>query len=98
MSLNGWHFCHLKMNMKTLEENEYFETTDMSLAVTIHYFGGIIETIDKTNPSRAIFIIKRDKGLNNVIQGFWSHSLQVEPAAFLNSLKETKSRLYQQVE
>ena len=84
--------------MKYPNENEYFETTDLNLANTICYFGGKIETIDKRDPSRATFVIKRDKGLDNIVQGYWSHTLQVDPLTFFNYLRELKTRLRQQVE
>ncbi len=85
--------------MKKLKEKEdsYFETTDISLANTLYYFGFKIESINKNNPTRAVFIFDKSKELDALTQGFWSHSLQVEPLAFLNSLKEVKTRLYQQV-
>lgn len=84
--------------MKTFKQNDYFKTTDISLASTAYHFGGKIEDIDKTNPSRVIFVFKRTKELDALIQGFWAHSLLVEPLAFFNSLKELKTRIYQRVE
>ncbi len=80
---------------KYLNENHYFSTSDMSLATTIYYFGSKIEAIDKSDESRAIFIFPRDKELDSLIQAFWSHSLQVDPLTYCNSLKEIKTRLYQ---
>jgi len=53
--------------MKYLKKNDYFETTDISLVTTICYFGGQIEAIDKTNASRAKFLIKRNEMLDDVI-------------------------------
>ncbi len=86
------------MKMKHIKEKELFETTDISLANTIYYFGGKIEAINKANPSRAIFIFERSKELDILIQGFWSHSLHVDPLNYFNSLKEIKTRLYQAIE
>lgn len=83
--------------MKYIKENNYITTNDIALATTICYFGGQIEDIDKTDPKRAKFIIKRSSHLDNVVRDYWAHSLQVEPSAFLNNLKEIKSRLYQMV-
>lgn len=81
--------------MKYLNENEFFETTDISLATTIYYFGAKIESIERADPSRAVFIFPRNKELDALIQGFWSHSLQVDPLTYFNALKEVKTRLYQ---
>jgi hypothetical protein len=84
--------------MKHINERELFETSDISLANTICCFGGKIEAINKTNPSRAIFIFKRSKKLDALIQGFWTHTLQVDPLNYFNNLKEIKTRLYQTIE
>ena len=84
--------------MKNLKENEYFETTDLNLANTIYYYGGKIETIDKRDPSRAIFVFKREKGLDEIVQSYWTHSLQVDPLRFFHCLRELKTRLRQEVE
>jgi hypothetical protein len=85
-----------KMNYK--KQDNCLETNDIALVTTVCYFGGQIEEIDKTNPKRAKFIIKRSNFLDNVVRDYWSHSLQVEPSAFLNNLKEIKSRLYQKID
>ncbi|MEI7810235.1 MAG: DUF5659 domain-containing protein [bacterium] len=78
-----------------IKEQNFFECSDISLASTLFYFGYKIETINKNNPARAIFIFERDKKLDELIQGFWSHSLVVDPLGYFNSLKEIKTRLYQ---
>lgn len=81
--------------MKYIKETNFFESTDISLAATLFYFGSKIEAINKNNPARAIFIFERNKKLDGLIQGFWAHSLQVDPLNYFNSLKEIKTRLYQ---
>lgn len=81
--------------MKYIQDKESFETTDIALVSTLYYYGCKIEAINKKNPSRAIFILERSADLDRLIQGFWTHTLQVEPLAFFNSLKEIKTRLYQ---
>ena len=74
-------------------ENNTFESSDLSLVATLCCFGAVIESVDRSAP-RAIFFIRREKGLDQLVQGFHSHSLQVEPLAYFNALKEAKSRLY----
>lgn len=82
--------------MKSTKEDSFYKTSDISLVTTIFCFGGQIEKVDKTNPKRAIFYIKKDIGLKNVVQGFQSRSLQVEPWALLHSYKEVKKQLFQE--
>lgn len=76
-----------------LHENEYFETSDLSLVAALCCFGAVIESVDRSAP-RAVFYIRREKGLDGLIQGFWAHELQVDPLLYFNCLKEAKSRLY----
>lgn len=77
-----------------LNENELFQTSDLSLAATLSCFGAKIEAVDHGNASRAVFHFKREKGLDGLVQGFWAHELQVDPLVYFNCLKEAKTRLY----
>lgn len=80
--------------MKYLDENEYFQSADLSLVATLASIGYSIEAIDRNNGSRAIFLIPRDKFLDEKVQAFWSHSITVDPLTYFNCLKELKTRLY----
>lgn len=77
-----------------LREKDFFSTTDICLSATLRCFGYAIEAIDRTTPSRATFLIKRDGQLDELIQQYFSHYLKVEPVAFFNALKELKTRIY----
>ena len=79
---------------KILNQDDYFESNDLPLCATLRYFGYQIEKIDKSNPAKTIFQFNRDEQLDNLIQQYWEHHLQVEPVAFFNCLKECKSRIY----
>ncbi len=83
------------MNINYVDEKDYFETSDMPLVATLYYFGYKIYSVDKSNPSRAVFLIVGNSELNKIVQNFLTRSLKVEPSAYFNSLKEVKSRLYE---
>jgi hypothetical protein len=74
--------------------NDYFKTPDLNLCSTLQYLGFRVEVIDRDNPSRVIFYIKRENDLDDVIQAFWAKQLQVEPVAYFDTLKQIKSRIY----
>ena len=78
-----------------MHEHEYnsFESSDLSLVAALSCFGAVIESVDRSAP-RAVFYIRREKGLDQLVQAFHGHVLQVEPLAYFNALKEAKSRLY----
>jgi hypothetical protein len=77
-----------------LSNNEYFQTSDLTLCATLCCFGYIVDTIDNNNPSKSIFFIKRNNKLDDVIKNFWQHKLKVEPSVFFNWIKELKNRIY----
>lgn len=79
------------MNMK----NDFFETSDMALCVSLCAIGFILDCIDKTTPSRAIFVIQRQEGLDEAVQRYWSHNLTIDPLILFATQRDVKSRLYQ---
>jgi len=77
-----------------INENELFQTSDLSLAAALCCFGATIEAVDHSNRSRAVFHFRREKGLDGLVQSFWAHELEVDPLVYFNCLKEAKTRLY----
>lgn len=82
------------MTTKTLKQNDYFQSSEIALCAALCFHGYHIDSVDKKNPSKAIFLIKRDKQLDDLIQKYWTHQLQVEPMSYFNFLKELKARIY----
>lgn len=80
---------------KKLQTQNHFQSSDISLCAALYSYGYALEAIDKSNPSKAIFSIKKDEKIDEVIQQYWTHKLLVEPMSFFNSLREIKNRLYQ---
>ena len=74
--------------------NEYFETSDMPLCVSLVALGYTLDSIDRSS-SRAVFVIQRMEGLDEAIQQYWSHSLALDPLLLFATQKEVKSRLYE---
>jgi len=80
--------------MTQSQEKNYFKTSDISLCSTLCCHGYQVEAVDRQNPSKAVFLIKRDERLDDLIQSYFTHKLKVEPLAFFNFLKEIKTRIY----
>lgn len=80
--------------MKILKETDFYKSSDLAMISTLSCYGYQIEAIDKQNPNKAVFLIKRDEKLDNLIQQYFTHQLQVEPLMFFNFLKEIKTRIY----
>lgn len=75
-------------------EEFYYKTSDLALSSALCCYGYQIEAIDKENQFKAVFSIKKDGKLENLIQAYFTHRLTVEPLSFFNFLKELKTRIY----
>ena len=76
------------------DEKDMFKSSDLSLVSAISLFYPI-HKIEKTNPKRLIFIFKKDKDFDQVVENYWSGRLQVNPLALLQNLKAIKNRIFQ---
>ena len=81
------------MTTKLLKQNEYFQSSDLALCAAICCYGYEIDNIVKDS-QKAVFLIKKDEQLENLIKKFWSHQLKVDALGYFNFLKEIKSRIY----
>ena len=76
-----------------LKENDFLRSSDIALVSALGCYGYTIEAVDKVR-SKATFLIRRDRQLDNIIQQFWAGQLRVEPLAYFNQLKAIKTRIY----
>lgn len=81
------------MTQQKLSTNDYYSTSDLALATVIS-LSYPIEVIDRTNPTKAEFLFKRDEGLDKLVESYWRRELKIEPQAYFNQLKAIKARLY----
>jgi hypothetical protein len=75
-------------------ENDFYETHDLPLVAALMCFGSKIDSVERNGGPRATFYLQRQKGLDTLVENFYSHKLQVDPILYFNCLKEAKSRLY----
>ncbi|TSC84477.1 MAG: Uncharacterized protein G01um101416_1064 [Microgenomates group bacterium Gr01-1014_16] len=73
--------------------NDYWSTPDLALAAAVSLWYPV-DSIDRTNPTKALFLFKRNESLDGLIETFWKQELRVEPQAYFSQLKIIKSRLY----
>ena len=72
----------------------YFYSTDFDLAVTLLCKNFLMVTIDVEQNGKKIFVFKNEKGIGEVIDGYWSNRIEVHPLEFANARKNLKSRLF----
>ncbi|MEK7095640.1 MAG: DUF5659 domain-containing protein [Patescibacteria group bacterium] len=73
--------------------DEYYETSDLSLATTLSLFKRI-EKFDNTNPMRVIFCFKKSPELMTMVSSYWSGEIKVDPLSYFNQMKAFKTRIY----
>lgn len=78
-----------------LKDEQYFKGSDLSFAAVCEANGFTIDALDRSDPKKTVFLIKKKEGFDNLLQAFWQRSLLIEPRAYFDSLKAVKSRLYQ---
>jgi len=80
---------------KSLSENFYFKTSELSLAATLVYFGFPLDHLEAIgSQQRLSFVFPRKEGIDNIIQDFWSDNASISPKRYFYILKELKSRIY----
>lgn len=79
---------------KKLKETSFYQTTDFLICNALVYFDHELEEVDKSNPSRCIFNIRKKRDTEELIKKFYRGLLLVEPKKFQAIQKELKSRLY----
>jgi len=80
---------------KCINEKDYFKNQDICLVAALCSASGYaVEAVDKQNPKKAVFLIKRDDKLDEIVRQYWANQLLVEPKSFFNCLKELKTRIY----
>lgn len=75
-------------------EDNFYRTTDLGLVATLRLLGFTIVDMER-HSGQIIFVFKTSKKLDGVINDFWNKKLMVEPLSLVNSLKDTKSLIYQ---
>lgn len=80
-----------------MSNENYYSTSDLSLAATLLCLGYKLEALDRHDSRRAVFIFNRDKALDNFLEAYWGDNLTVNPRTYFDALKSLKTRLYDQV-
>lgn len=80
--------------MNTVKEKKQFKSSDFYLACFLFAAGVALESVDKSNPKRAVFIFESSKKVESQIQYFLENKATINPRDFAHAIKELKQRLY----
>lgn len=82
------------LNIPIMPINDFFQTTHTNLCASLLSVGYELDSVDKSNPSKTVFFIRRDERIDEVINAYFSRHLRVDAMSLLDNLKALKSRIY----
>lgn len=77
-----------------LDPSTTYTSFDIGLIASLLSSGFELLAIDKTNRSKARFVMHRTEGIDAAIESYWNSRLQVDARALFENLKNLKNRLY----
>lgn len=80
--------------IKTINQNQSFQTYDISLASFLIYAGFKLTKLDRFNPKKILFCFEHKEGIGQIVEEYFSGNCQVDPLEFFNTLKNLKNRIY----
>ena len=81
------------MTMK--EHKSVFRTADLALAAALCVSRFGVDSVEKVDQQRLVFIFERNERLNDAVDQYWRGEMLVEPQTYFNQLKVLKARIYQ---
>lgn len=92
-----------KSTFSVFSENNAFPTDDPSMVFSTYDLGVSAALlclnfqliyVDKTNPRKALFIFKKEKGIEKAANEYFTDQLEVKARSFFDHLKALKNQLY----
>ncbi|MHB1864561.1 MAG: DUF5659 domain-containing protein [Candidatus Saccharimonadales bacterium] len=76
------------------DKNDNYKTSDLALAAALICHGHNLETLDKHNAKRVLFIFQQSDNLNESLNGYWENLLTINPRQYFDAIRNLKARLY----
>ncbi len=73
---------------------DYFCSFDLGCCAALLSIGYELETLNKDNPRKVAFILKRANGIDIAINNYWSSDLKVDARTYFDNIKMLKNRIY----
>ena len=84
-----------KSDIHRLNSNDsFYYNYDLGIATALLCADFELLSVDKTNPRKALFIFKREDGIEEVVNQYFSNRLNVKGRLFFDNLKALKNKLY----
>jgi molybdopterin/thiamine biosynthesis adenylyltransferase len=84
------------MKMTTLDEDQSkkYTTSDLGCVSALVATGIQIESVNRSNPQRVVFVFDASVELNQIVEAYWNGSLSVDAKTYFETQKWLKSRIY----
>lgn len=82
------------LDLPSEDHKKYYQCTDIEIASTLVTQGYTLISIVKISQTKAGFMFKKERGIEDVVNGFWTNQVKVSPLEFANARKNLKSRIY----
>lgn len=76
------------------DTKNYFYSSDLGLVASLLSIGFQLISIDKEHPSKALFIVKKEYNLEEMINGYFSGQLMAPARVLFDKVKLLKSMLH----
>ena len=71
-----------------------FTTYDLGVSAALLCAGFELLSVDKDNPQKALFIFKKEKRIEDIVDQYFSDRLEVKARSYFDHLKALKNKLY----
>ena len=71
-----------------------FATYDLGVSTALLCAGFELLSVDKENSKKALFVFKKDDGIEGVANLYWSDRLEVKARSYFDHFKALKNKLY----
>lgn len=76
------------------DDTNFFTTYDLGATAALISSGYELMAVDKTSPSKALFVFQREDGIEETVDDYWADRLEVKARRYFDSLKAVKNKLY----
>ena len=77
-----------------LDPEDVFTTYDLGCASFLLCVGFKLESLDRDNPRKALFVFKREPHIEEYANKYFTDEVEVKARAMFDSIKALKNKLY----
>lgn len=76
------------------DNSKYFYTYDLGCISALVSLGFELVSLDKSNHRKVQFVLRREIGMEKIVDDYWADRLEVNARTFFDNIKMLKNRIY----